>query len=149
MKTILTTSLLLLTLSNSYAGILPSLGNNYTPNFAPKEWITKHPACAGMTHQMQPFVMNNLQQLRDYMNEPLTIMSAWRCAEHPVEQIKLKPGQHYEGRAVDIYVTSGAMAYKIIKYALTNLGATGFAYSKEGGFVHIDWRKGVGVTWNY
>ena len=141
--------LVLVTANISHAGIMPSLERYYTPDFAQSEWLTKHPACKGQKHQMQPFVMGNIQQLRNYMNQPLTLMSAYRCAEHPVEAIKETPGQHNKGLAVDIYVTSGAMAYQIIHYALTELDVRGFAYSKEGGFVHLDWRTGVRVTWNY
>ncbi len=121
-----------------------------TKDFKKSEWMSKSVECSNeTTHRMQPEVMAKVQKLRDFMGQPLTLLSAYRCSAHPVEARKVKPGQHTNGLAVDIKVTDGAMAFQLIKYALTELGATGFAYSKKYGFVHIDWRKGVSVTWNY
>ena len=119
-----------------------------TTNFSQSEWMTYNEACTG-THKMQSRVMVHIQELRDYMNVPLVLTSAYRCPEHPIEARKVKPGQHSKGLAVDIYVSNGFMAAKIIKFALTNLDVTGFSYSKKMKFVHLDWRKGKVVTWNY
>ena len=114
-------------------------------DFAENEWYTS--ACDH--YLMNVDVMHNIQLLRDYMNQPLIITSAYRCAEHPIEAAKIKPGQHSLGLAVDIYVTDSYMAAKIIAYAIKELEVKGFAYSKHGLFVHLDWRTGDMVTWNY
>lgn len=115
-----------------------------TRNFKEHEWNCKH---CGKPHQMQPHVMHQVQQLREMYGAPLVLTSAWRCEDHPSEAKKKAPGQHNKGTAVDIAVTSGAMAYKLIKIALCDLGATGFAYGN--GFVHLDWRDSTPVTWRY
>ena len=120
----------------------------YTKDFSESEWTVYNPMCTG-AHQMNVDVMDKIQQLRDYMNQPLKLTSAYRCPEHPVESAKTVPGQHSKGLAVDIHVTSGAMAAKIIAYAITHLDVKGFAYSKQSGFVHLDWRAGEMMTWNY
>jgi len=98
---------------------------------------------------MHPEVMEKVQQLRDFMGHPLTLTSAYRCVSHPIEARKTKPGQHSKGLAVDIAVEDEYMAAKVIKYALTRLDVVGFAYSKKMRFVHLDWRNGDTVTWNY
>jgi len=114
-----------------------------TKNFKEKEWNCKH---TGKPHEMQPNVMLKVQELRTLYGKPLTLTSAWRDATHPSEARKKEPGQHNKGTAVDIAVSSGAMAYEIISLGLS-LGATGFAYGN--GFVHLDWRDSTPVTWRY
>lgn len=118
-----------------------------TKDFTKQEWMSKH--CDETDHKMNPDVMRKVQLLRDYMNQPLQLMSAYRCAIHPVEAAKATPGQHYHGLAVDIYITDGAMAAKMIMFAIRELDVKGFAYSKKGKFIHLDWRKEVSMTWNY
>lgn len=115
-----------------------------TENFAEHEWECK--CGCNQPHQMQPHTMLMVQKIRNDWGHPLVLSSAWRCENHPSEIKKDKPGQHYKGTAVDIRVTSGSMAYAIIKMGL-ELGATGFAYGN--GFVHLDWRDGIPVTWRY
>lgn len=114
-----------------------------TKNFKEKEWNCKH---CGKAHEMQPHVMQVVQELRESIGVPLVLTSAWRCKDHPSEARKKEPGQHNKGTAVDIAVNDGATAYKLIVMGL-ELGATGFAYGN--GFVHLDWRDSTPVTWRY
>lgn len=121
-----------------------------TKDFVEIEWNCHCPICLWqIPHKMQPHVQGHVQRLRDHMAQPLFLVSAYRCAQHPVEVKKTKPGQHNAGLAVDVQVTSGAMAAEIIAFAITELGVKGWAYSKRLGFVHLDWREGVRVTWEY
>lgn len=115
-----------------------------TKNFTEREWSCK--CGCSQKHRMQPHVMEVVQELREIYGAPLTLTSAWRCEDHPSEAKKKSPGQHNKGTAVDIAVTSGAMAYKLIVTGL-ELGATGFALGN--GFVHLDWRESTPVTWRY
>lgn len=115
-----------------------------TKNFKEHEWSCK--CGCNQPHQMHPHVMALVQELREAYGAPLTLTSAWRCENHPAEAKKKTPGQHNKGTAVDISVSSGSMAYKLIVMGL-ELGATGFAYGN--GFVHLDWRDSVPVTWRY
>ena len=122
----------------------------YTRDFLEIEWNCHCPVCVWLVpHKMQAHVMGYVQQLREHLGYPLFLVSAYRCIQHPAEAKKEKPGQHYGGLAVDIQVTSGAMAADIISYAIKVLGVKGWAYSKRLGFVHLDWREGRMVTWEY
>ena len=58
-----------------------------------------------------------LQQLREKIGRPLSLVSAYRCAEHPVEKRKPTPGQHNKGTAFDIAVGDGSEAYEVMKHA--------------------------------
>ena len=98
---------------------------------------------------MLPLVMKNVQLVRDYMQKPLTLSSAFRCLKHPNEVRKVQGGQHTLGTSVDIRVTNGYDAARIIQYAIKYLGVQGWAYSKRLGFVHLDWRSTGLMTWEY
>lgn len=121
----------------------------YTQNFTAKEYRCKCSECGTlMPHLMDRSVVGAVQLLRTYMNMPLTIRSAYRCSKHP-DIIKRPDSQHGKGLAVDIACYDGATAYKIIHYAITVLGCTGFSYNDKLNFVHLDWRTSIPVTYNY
>jgi zinc D-Ala-D-Ala carboxypeptidase len=121
-----------------------------TANFTEVEWNCKCGICnKQVPHNMLPLVMRNTQMLRDFMRKPLYITSAFRCLQHPSEASKDKGGQHTLGTSVDIKVTNGSDAARIIAYAIKYLGVQGWAYSKRLGFVHLDWRTTGLMTWEY
>ena len=97
-------------------------------------------------HKLQQSALDLLQKLRDAYGKPLSLSSAYRCARHPVEAKKAKPGQHGQGTAFEIKVSDDAMAYQIQKLAF-ELGFTGIALGN--GFVHVDTRKSTPVSWRY
>lgn len=97
-------------------------------------------------HGIQQFALNELDKLRAAYGRGLVLTSAYRCDKHPSERTKSKPGQHNLGTAFDIKVTDGAMAYDIMNLAFAQ-GWTGIAYGN--GFVHVDWRDSIPVTWRY
>lgn len=97
-------------------------------------------------HKIQKFALGELDKLRATYGSPLTLSSAYRCADHPNERTKSKPGQHNIGVAFDIQVKDGAMAYDIMNIAFAQ-GWTGIALGN--GFVHVDWRDTIPVTWIY
>lgn len=115
-----------------------------TTNFKYREWQCK--CGCDQPHQMKANVMENVQKIRELYGKPLTLTSAWRCKNHSSEKKKKVPGQHNRGTAVDIAISDGVMAYKLITLGLS-LGATGFALGN--GFVHLDWRVDTPVTWKY
>lgn len=113
-----------------------------TKNFASDELACK---CCG-EHGVQKYALDRLQEIRDAVGRPLKITSAYRCANHPNEKHKAKPGTHNHGIAFDIAVSNGAERYEIIKQGLLH-GARGIGVAK--GFVHLDWRQGASVSWVY
>ena len=76
--------------------------------------------------------------LRRNYGKPLTVTSAYRCSDHPVEVKKKKAGAHQYGRAVDLAV-EGSEAFKIIKMA-QEMGFTGIGVAQKGSgrFIHLD-----------
>ena len=116
-------------------------------NFAAEELRCHCPKCnRQIPNLVQQKSLDLLQQLRDKVGHPLTLVSAYRCAEHPVEKRKATPGQHNKGTAFDIAVGDGSEAYEVMKHAFA-LGFTGIA--RGNGFVHVDTRKSTPVNWIY
>ena len=72
-------------------------------NFAAEELRCHCPKCnRQVPNLVQQKSLDLLQQLRDKVGRPLSLVSAYRCAEHPVEKRKTTPGQHNKGTAFDI-----------------------------------------------
>lgn len=87
---------------------------------------------------------NNLQVLRDYLGEPLTILSGYRT-EIWNKKVGGKPlSQHKKAKAADLTVKSKtpkqlhAIIEKLIKAGKIKFGGVGL----YPGFVHVDTRKG-------
>ena len=86
----------------------------------------------------------NLQLLRDHLNEPLHINSAYRTPEHN-KKVGGKPAsQHLTASAADITCKSkspkqlAAIIEKLIKDGVLKFGGMGI----YPGFVHVDIRAG-------
>lgn len=118
-----------------------------TKNFSARELRCKCPICnRNQPHKMKIEVVDKIQAMRDSIGRPLVITSAYRCAKHPVEAKKAKPGQHNAGTAVDIAFESSNQRYEIIKAAIQQ-GATGIGWGN--GFIHVDFRDSTPVAWDY
>ena len=116
-------------------------------NFSAVELRCHCPKCnRQVPNLVQQKSLDLLQQLRDKVGRPLSLVSAYRCAEHPVEKRKATPGQHNKGTAFDIAVGDGSEAYEVMKHAFA-FGFTGIA--RGNGFVHVDTRKSIPVNWIY
>ena len=102
-------------------------------------------SCCG-DEDIQQWALDKLQVIREEVGRPLAITSAYRCANHPAEKRKVKPGTHNQGIAFDVAVNNGAERHEIIGQGLLH-GATGIGIAKT--FVHLDFRDGVAVSWVY
>jgi|TARA_R100000049_G_C1919540_1_gene65064 uncharacterized protein YcbK (DUF882 family) len=82
--------------------------------------------------------MDKLQRLRNDIG-PISLTSAYRCPDHPVEQAKTKgPGSHSLGKAFDV-PCRGELAFDILKAALSiGFSGIGIAQSGENRFIHLD-----------
>ena len=94
-------------------------------NFKLEEFACKHCGENKIEHEL----IDKLQALRTDCGFPFKITSGYRCAEHPVEINKSKPGTHAVGLAADIGVR-GKQALEIISKA-TNYGFTGMESTKK------------------
>ncbi|WP_335989612.1 D-Ala-D-Ala carboxypeptidase family metallohydrolase [Pseudoalteromonas sp. CH_XMU1449-3] len=98
-------------------------------------------------NECDPYALRMLQTLRTRVGVPLVLNSAYRCANHPDEAKKEKPGTHHKGVAFDIRVPYGRLRMRIIEEAL-KLGAKGFGFGKT--FLHIDFRmQNEATSWDY
>lgn len=104
-----------------------------TPAFSPSEMGCKCGKCDGSAHMQHEFMLK-LQEMRDLIG-PLTVTSGYRCAEHPSEKRKDKPGAHNQGRAADISVGDALDRYNVLNHA-TDCGMVGLGVAKS--FIHID-----------
>ena len=95
---------------------------------------------------MQPEFLLMIDELRARCGFPFVITSGYRDPSHPIEAAKKTVGTHAEGIAADIKVSNGHQAYLIMREAFA-LGFGGIAYGN--GFVHVDSRDGIEVTWRY
>lgn len=106
-------------------------------------------SCCGKSNPNPEFkeLMDKVQILRDRVGFPLKVTSAYRCANHPIEAEKDKPGSHNLA-AIDLAV-SKAEAYKVL-YNAMELGFTGIGVQQKGKgrFIHLDLR-GQETIWSY
>ena len=92
-------------------------------------------------------LMGKVQELRDMYGKALTVTSAYRCPEHPMEANKPKSGQHSIA-AIDLGV-SRMGAYEVLRLAFS-MGFTGIGVNQKGDhrFIHLDIRESPTV-WSY
>lgn len=103
--------------------------------FTKEEIYCKHCEEEGMN----PEFMEKVEKLREKLDFPFKVNSAYRCPQHPIEAAKRTPGAHASGRAIDIGV-SHKNAYRLIQ-AAQEAGFTGIGIAQKKGhprFIHID-----------
>lgn len=100
--------------------------------------------CGCESHGVTQKLVDKLDLLRGLWGKPLVLTSAYRCANHPEEAKKAKPGKHNEGIAVDIAVTGFDQIMLIILAYIVGFRGFGIANS----FLHIDLRPN-GAKWGY
>jgi zinc D-Ala-D-Ala carboxypeptidase len=108
--------------------------NRYAPFFTSAEFQCQH--CGKC--EMDDGFMDRLLSIRKAYNRPMKITSGYRCAEHPIEAAKPKPGAHSSGHAADVGAV-GADAHELIRVALAH-GITGLGVNQKGNgrFIHLD-----------
>jgi uncharacterized protein YcbK (DUF882 family) len=113
-----------------------------TPSFAVREF-----ACKDGSDEILIDVqlLGILQHLRQHFAQPITIMSAYRTAEHNKAVGGSPNSQHLLGRAVDIQIRNVPPA-KAYEYLHTVLGWHG-GLGRYPTFTHIDVRSGGPVRW--
>jgi zinc D-Ala-D-Ala carboxypeptidase len=101
-------------------------------------------------HNMDESFMVKIEALRQDLDFPFVVTSAYRCKDHIIERKKKAPGAHSTGHALDIAV-SGDQAYRLLREAL-NVGMTGIGINQKGPnrFIHLDdieWDKDRPRPW--
>ena len=112
------------------------------PNFSFSEMACQHCPDASAS-EIDPDMMDRLQDLRDLYGRGLRVTSGYRCPSHPIEAEKPSGGgAHTTGRAVDVAV-SGADAFRVLEIALSpEIGFSGVGVKQSGAhsgrFLHLD-----------
>ena len=119
------------------------------PSFSHKEMRCSH--CGEC--EVDPQMMDELQEVRDTVGFPLKITSGYRCPQHPVEAAKEAPGSHTYGKAVDIAVDRGK-AFAVLQAALVAFTGIGIKQHGGGRFLHLDTMENGGrwfrkTIWSY
>lgn len=116
-------------------------------HFKAVELRCKCPKCnQTQPHKINQSALDRLELLRDRVNRPIALTSAYRCPAHPEEAKKAQAGQHAKGTAFDIAVADGSQRMEIARLAI-ELGFNGVGVAKS--FVHVDCRSGTPVMWTY
>jgi len=105
-----------------------------------ENWSEKEFAC---THcgkcEVLPELVDMLQEIRSKIGKPMFISSGYRCASHPVEVTKDKPGEHTTGFACDV-ICHGSRAVSLAKLFL-DYGVTRIGFHQKGTpshrFIHV------------
>ncbi|BAQ92738.1 Uncharacterized protein conserved in bacteria (COG3108) [uncultured Mediterranean phage uvMED] len=95
-------------------------------------------------------VANQLQYLRDYLNKPIKVNSAYRSPEHNAKVGGVPKSQHLLGKAADIVVSGikTEFLYQYIEDAISNGEMLQGGLGLYDTFVHYDIR-GTKARWDY
>lgn len=120
--------------------------------FKPEELKCKCGKCESTGHEMDVEFMRKLDALREHLNFPLVITSAYRCPTHnKAVSVTGTVGPHTTGKAVDISI-SHKQAYELIK-AAPDFGFLGIGIQQKGSgrYIHLDTIDGEGrpTIWSY
>ncbi|GAA0427019.1 hypothetical protein GCM10008969_58240 [Pseudomonas veronii subsp. inensis] len=106
-------------------------------NFAYSELRCTCGHCDSTGREMDPAFMARLQRLRDAYGQPMQLTSAYRCPRHPSEAGKAAPGEHFDGRAVDVRCR-GAEALTLLRLALPlGFNRVGIHQKGKARFLHL------------
>jgi len=113
-----------------------------------KDFNLKEFECTHPDHQhvqIDEQLLENLQQLRDFLNVPLIITSAYRCEERNRQVGGSKNSLHKQGKAVDILLSTIPVDIDDLEEIAERLGFDGIG--KYNTFIHLDVR-GYKARWD-
>ena len=110
-------------------------------------------SCGCGTNEIRPELLEALQEVRDVLNESMTITSGYRCEAHNKAVGGVNTSSHLKGWAADIAVPSSAYAYDIMEALFETKKFHRIGYGKMGSqlvlHVDIDVDKTPRVMWGY
>lgn len=109
------------------------------PNFTRDEFVCKCGGqyCNGDTAEMHTAVMDILQSIRNYVNQPIIITSGVRCPQHNRNVDGTNSSRHKLGKAIDFYVKGCTVHGDTLVNLAYKYGAR-YSYNIDGYAVHID-----------
>ena len=123
------------------------MSGDLSPHFWASEFACNCGKCEYSTDpQMNPRLIDALEELRDEFGKPVTVNSGRRCAAHN-KAVGGAPGsQHLLGNAADIRI-SGVRPGDVATAARTVDAIRGIGWYKT--FTHVDVRDAARVEWDY
>ncbi len=114
-------------------------------NFSRSEFACR---CCGKA-DIDPRLVDALQELRDLANAPIRVTSGYRCPEHNRAVGGAKQSRHLRGHAADIVIKSLSVAgmYELAEQVAAFRNG-GIGVYPEQGFVHVDIRE-VRTRWGH
>ena len=107
-------------------------------NFIPED---KGCRCGCGVLGIDPEFITVLQEIRTSYGRVMNISSGYRCADHPDERKKTRPGSHHTGCAADV-LCFGGNALNLLRIALKHEKITGVGVKQKGlhkhRFIHLD-----------
>jgi len=103
-----------------------------TKNFDREEFVCK---CGCGLFNMNPDVIEDLQQFRTMINRPVIITSGSRCPYHNHVEGGTNSSAHLTGDAADIATANSKERYEVIQYFI-EVGYRRIGIGKT--FVHVD-----------
>jgi len=110
-----------------------------SPHFSRSEFRCRH---CGALSGPDPQLLLVLERIRDLTDQPLRVVSGYRCTTHNRAVGGAVTSQHLSGRAADLPPGRATLTQAVAA------GARGVG-CKDGWAVHVDVRPGDRATWTY
>ena len=115
------------------------------------QWFSREEfrcSCCGKEEMNDQF-LTKIDDLRELCGFPFVVTSGYRCANHQLEKVKVSPGWHNKGRAVDIAIDNSMNRFILIQNVMKMGCFHGIGIGPD--FVHVDDRHQLNVPaiWVY
>ncbi len=109
--------------------------------------------CGTCDNKTKLILTQKLQSVRNYLNEPIIIVSGYRCEEHNANVGGSSTSSHLAGLAADIYIPDNFYRYRLIEAIVLSKAFTRYGTGDRNGVktfhVDCDLSKPQRISWGY